>query len=72
LPGDTSEPTLITCCPLDYITGDIWETLEYVKFCQQGFPPVHGGVLDQTQSFMMVYEQVTDLDKYWKAKLGIF
>ena len=75
MPGDNSEPTLITCCPIEYI-GEDWEwieeTIQMAGFYRKGLPPVAGGVLDQAQSFISACEQIFDLEDYWKAKLGIF
>jgi len=75
LPGDNSEPTLITCCPIEYI-GEDWEwieeTMQFSRLYKLGLAPEHGGVLDQAQSFISVCDQIFELERFWEKKLGIF
>ena len=42
----------ITRCPLDDIAPDAMECLELVALFREGLPPVAGGTLDQTESFL--------------------
>ena len=68
--GDTGE-ILITQCPLDFITDDVWRVIEMAGFFEKGIPPVSGGVLDQAQSFLDAAAFIFSESSYWKNKLGI-
>jgi len=61
----------ITDCPLVYIDRDVWDTIRLVSFWQHGIPPVAGGSLDQSWSFIEAASFVTNEETYWKNKLGI-
>jgi len=59
-------------CPLELVTGDIWQVIEYAELYKKGLPPVPGGALSQTQSFIEAAGFVFREENYWKKKLGIF
>ncbi|HEW78613.1 MAG TPA: hypothetical protein ENH34_01410, partial [Phycisphaerales bacterium] len=42
----------ITCCPLELVTNDVWEILEFAELYEKGLPPIAGGSLDQAKSFI--------------------
>ena len=58
-------------CPETLITADVWEMMELAKFYEKGLPPIAGGVLDQTQSFISAAAFIFGEENVWKAKLGI-
>ena len=60
----------ITCCPLDYITDDVWEVIRFAELYEKGLPPVAGGALDQAGSFIEASVFVMRENDYWKNKLG--
>ena len=61
----------IVGCPEKLITADVWEMIELAKFYEKGMPPIAGGVLDQTQSFISAANFIFAEENVWKAKLGI-
>ncbi len=46
---------MLTQCPLDYVTPDVWELFDFANFADKGVMPVSGGSLDQTQIFLDAY-----------------
>jgi hypothetical protein len=42
----------VTCCPLEWVDGQIFEMIEMVEFYEKGIPPVAGGLLDQMAYFV--------------------
>jgi len=61
----------IAMCPLVYIDSDIQEVLEYAELYKKGLPPVQGGSLDQSKSFVLAANFIYKEQYYWKTKLGI-
>ena len=59
-------------CPLDVITGDVWEIIALTELFEKGLPPVAGGVLDQAKCFIDAARFIFSEQKYWKNKLGVF
>lgn len=39
-------------CPVRYAGPESFEVLSFAELAREGLPPVHGGALDQTQSFL--------------------
>jgi len=62
---------IIDCCPLELVTNDIWEVMEYAQLYEKGLPPVAGGALDQAQIFLDACRTIFSLEKYARKKLGI-
>lgn len=62
----------ITCCPLDYISPDVWEVIRYAGLYEKGLPPVAGGALDQAANFIDAAMYIFSVQNYWKNKLGAF
>jgi len=61
----------ITRCPLEIITADVWQVIQYAEFFEKGLPPVAGGVTDQAAVFLEAAQFVFGEQQYWKNKLGI-
>jgi len=61
----------ITCCPLELITNDVWEVIEYAELYERGLPPIAGGALDQAQNFLVACRFIFREKSDWKNKLGI-
>lgn len=61
----------MTECPLEYAGEDVWEAIEMAGFFDKGLPPVHGGVLDQTQIFLDAARFIWAEQARWRAELGI-
>ena len=64
--------TKITCCPLDYISSDVWEVIKFAGLYEKGLPPVAGGALDQAANFIEAANYIFSIQSYWKNKLGAF
>jgi hypothetical protein len=62
----------ITCCPLEYISSDVWEVIRYANLYEKGLPPVTGGALDQAANFIDAAMYIFSVQTYWKNKLGLF
>lgn len=62
--------TAITGCPLELVTRDVWQVIEFAELFEKGLPPVAGGVLDQTKSFLEAAMFALREIAYWKSKLG--
>lgn len=62
----------IGCCPLDYVTGEINDLLDYVELFEKGLPPVAGGTLDQSKNFLIVADLIFKEQRIWRNRLGIF
>ena len=62
----------LTCCPLEYITDDVWEVIRYAELYEKGLPPVAGGALDQAKCFIEAAQFIMRENQYWKNKLGVF
>ncbi len=58
-------------CPMMVISSDIQEVIEYAELYRKGLPPVQGGSLDQSKSFIVAANFIYKEQYYWKAKLGI-
>ena len=41
----------VTRCPLDEVTQDVWDALDYADLYEKGLPPIAGGALDQAYAF---------------------
>ena len=61
----------ITCCPLEFITWDVWELIALAELFEKGLPPVAGGVLDQAKNFIDAARFVFNEQQYYKKKLRI-
>ena len=61
----------ITECPLELITPDVWEAIEYAELYEKGLPPVAGGVLNQAKIFIEACRQIWAEQAFWNKKLGI-
>jgi len=61
----------IVRCPLEIITDDVWDTIEYADLYKKGLPPVAGGALDQTKCFTDAARFIFDEQDYWKNKLKL-
>lgn len=61
----------IEVCPLYCIGSDMQEVLEYADLYKKGLPPVMGGSLDQSKSFILACNFIFREQYYWKSKLGI-
>jgi len=46
--------------------------IEFAKLYEKGLPPVAGGILNQTHSFIAAVNFIFAEEAVWKAKLGIF
>lgn len=68
---DEKGTTDITCCPLQYITSDIWQGIELADMFRKGLPPIAGGTLDQLYNFVSASRIIWREQNYWKKKLGI-
>ena len=68
--GETGEQ-LIECCPLELIGGDIFEVIEYAELWEKGLPPVAGGALDQTKSFVVAARFIMAERNFWKKKMKL-
>lgn len=64
--------TEITGCPQRELTHDIFELAEFSELYSKGLPPVAGGALDQTKSFVDAHRQLTRDQQTLKRTLGIF
>ncbi len=62
---------MLTQCPHRSITHHTYEVLRMVRLTESGLPPVHGGWLDQCHSFALAFDLVTQLQRYWRAKLNL-
>ena len=61
----------INCCPLEIITADVWEVINYAELYEKGLPPVAGGSLDQARCFIEAALFVFREKTYWENKLGV-
>ena len=68
---DDSIGLVVTECPLEYITDDIWLVLAYVELYEKGLAPVAGGALDQAQSFIEAATFAMAERAFWKKKLKL-
>lgn len=48
----TGEIVIADRCPLQIISPEAWQMLDFAEWMEDRFPPVLGGVLNQTASFM--------------------
>jgi hypothetical protein len=58
-------------CPLELITNDIWQAIYFAELYEKGLPPVAGGALEQTKSFLDAAQFIMNEKAYWKSNLGI-
>lgn len=58
----------MTICPLLYAGSEAFEVLRFAELAREGLPPVHGGALDQTQSFLEVCRMIWPVIEEQKAK----
>jgi len=61
----------LTCCPLEYITDDVIELIEYAELYEKGLPPVSGGALDQAKAFTDCCRIIFAEQAYWKRKFKL-
>lgn len=67
----TSGYTTITGCPQRELTSDIFDLIEMSELYGKGLPPIAGGALDQTKSFIDAFRQLTRDQQTLKRALGI-
>lgn len=58
----------MTICPLLYAGAEAFEVLNFAELAREGLPPVHGGALDQTQSFLQVCRMIWPIIEAEKTK----
>jgi hypothetical protein len=58
----------VTGCPYRMIPEDVADLFKYYDDTKAGLPPVHGGGLDQTQSFINACRIVRAEDAYWESR----
>jgi len=58
-------------CPLEIITRDVWEVMQYAELYEKGLPPVHGGALDQAYVFTWACRVIWAEENKFKPK-GLF
>jgi hypothetical protein len=58
-------------CPLTLITEDVWEMMELASLYEKGLPPVAGGALDQTASFVGAARLIQTETQRHKTRLGL-
>lgn len=68
--NDTGQIDIVDC-PMEIITNDVWEIIEYAELYKKGLPPVAGGALDQAYSFIQACRYIFSIENYVKRKLGI-
>jgi hypothetical protein len=61
----------LTTCPLDVVTDDIWQAIEFAGLYRKGLAPVAGGALDQARGFIVAAQFIFSEQDYWRAKLGL-
>jgi len=54
------------------VTEDVWEVIKYAELYQKGLPPIAGGALDQTQSFIEAARFIFEEENKIKKQLGYF
>jgi len=57
-------------CPLEVITGDIWECMHYAALYEKGLPPIAGGALDQAWVFTKACEMIWAEEARYKCLKG--
>jgi len=62
---------ILTTCPQRELTTNVIELTELSELYSQGLPPVAGGALDQTKSFLDAHRQLTHDQQFLKRSLGI-
>lgn len=60
---------LLTGCPLEAVSDDVWSALELAGLARKGHLPVAGGTLDQTQSFLAAARRIWTEEDRWRADL---
>jgi hypothetical protein len=48
----------LTECPIVYAGSETFEVLTFAELAKSGLPPVHGGALDQTLSFIQACRMI--------------
>ncbi len=56
-------------CPLRIIDAETWQILEISDLFADGLPPIAGGVMDQTVSFICAHRLIQNKKMQWKYKL---
>jgi len=56
----------------EYVTADVWQTIQYARLYEKGLPPVAGGALDQAAVFVDACLFIWNEQAYWRNKLGLF
>lgn len=59
----------LTCCPLEYVTADVWEAIRFAALYEKGLPPIGGGALDQCNVFLAAVEMIRAEQERWKREL---
>jgi hypothetical protein len=63
---------VIVDCPSKLIDPVAWQIIEGAELTgEHGIPPVAGGFLDQTASYLAAVRLVWAQERYWKRKLKI-
>jgi len=63
---------LLTSCPRNQLGRSTIDLIESSDMYSKGLPPVAGGVLDQSQSFIDAHRLLTSDQQTLKRKMGIF
>ena len=58
-------------CPMNLISNEVMDVIEYAELWSKGLPPVAGGALDQAKCFVMAAQFIFSEQNYWKKKKGI-
>ena len=56
-------------CPLEVITDDVWESIEFADLYKKGLPPMPGGALNQLQIFISACRFIWQCQALFKRKL---
>ena len=59
----------IDSCPKRIVTANTWAVIEAAELYEKGLPPVAGGQLDQTASFLSAARFVWSEQSRWKAEM---
>jgi hypothetical protein len=58
----------MTECPILYAGAETFEVLSFAELAREGLPPIHGGALDQTLSFIQACRMIWPVLEAEKAK----
>lgn len=54
------------------VTGDVWEMVRWFDLLKMGLWPLPGAGLDQSQSYLLTMEFMSQEENRWKKELGWF